>query len=111
MGDKHLKEVDQSRRLKTCAEGCAAAFSPDVVLRVGSEQIPANQKILMAKSPVFDAMLSGRTPMQEALSGHVELPTANAATVRALLSLLHTDGECLRALKLKPDEILNMLSQ
>ena len=57
-----------------CAEECVAAFSPDISLEVESEQIPANSKVLTAKSPVFEAMLKEGSQMKEAVSGCVELP-------------------------------------
>eukprot|EP00746_Dinoflagellata_sp_MGD_P012401 gnl/MRDRNA2_/MRDRNA2_126439_c0_seq1.p1 gnl/MRDRNA2_/MRDRNA2_126439_c0~~gnl/MRDRNA2_/MRDRNA2_126439_c0_seq1.p1 ORF type:complete len:383 (-),score=62.34 gnl/MRDRNA2_/MRDRNA2_126439_c0_seq1:322-1470(-) len=103
-------KLQQEQKLDMCIKGCIAAFSPDVDLHIGSDHLPVSGKILTAKSPVFEAMLKEGSPMKEAATRRVELPKADAETVRALLCQLLTDGACLDALGLNAESLLNILS-
>jgi len=87
--EKRKQEKKQSRQLAACVEGCVAAFSPDVDLHVGKDHLPASGEILVAKSPMFKAMLKDESPMKEAVTRQVELPAADVETIRALICLLH----------------------
>jgi hypothetical protein len=65
----------------------------DVHILCESECVKAHRAVLIARSPVFHAMLSrdGTTIMQEASSGIVEMKDVSAALLRHLIEYIYTD--------------------
>lgn len=94
-----------------CAAGCAAACFPDLEIHVGDERILANRDALVRASPFFATMLKSGGEMQEAATGQVRFPTADAQVVRRLLSLIYSKGHALSALSMTVSEQIDVLAQ